>query len=254
MPAFNGTLLKAVNDSALTSVLSVSAVGQHIVLTGSTYSTSRTIGFGKVLVGDLANLPTVGGIWTFAGPDAIVYGIHKKSGRLNIDGPGHRCQIIRCYISDITGTYPIWVGGGDDIVIARNEMFSWGVDSPCGGQKGISVRAPRPGLADGARRIRISYNYFHDQLGYNEESCTNDAEVISLGLTQSEGRARSEMQAWVHHNLIVNCLGDTEGLMVKASYNRIEFNHLNNVRGFNNRFGGFNQYIGNRVQNASEKK
>ena len=247
LPASVGTPLKAANDSELTTALSKSAAGQHIVLTGTSYSAARTLGAGKVITSaDLAKMPVITGVYTLSGNGAIVHGLYfSGAGRVVISGD--RAQVLRSKLQGQTDI-PITVNGGTGVIIARNELSSWGKNTEGGARRGISVKAPRQDGTDGASQLTICYNYIHDQLGYNPETVETDAEVIALGQTGSGGRSQSKLEAWVHHNLIVNCAGDNEGFGVKSSYNKIEYNHLIGVRGFNNRTGGYNTYIGNRLE------
>ncbi len=248
LPESVGQPLTAANDSQLTAALNESSPGQHIILTGSSYSNNRTLGSGDVIVAlDISNPPTVSAKYTLSGADSIVHGLDFNGGYLVITGD--RAQVLRCYIHNVGAQVPIAIDDGDDVVIACNEIFNWGAEGECEARRGIRIKAPRPEMHDGARRPRISWNYIHDQINYNPETCSPDAEVISVGYGGGGQRGQSKLEAWIHHNYIVNCVGDKEGIGVKSSYNLIEFNHLSGLRGFNNRHGGFNEYIGNRIEN-----
>lgn len=248
LPASVGTALTAANDSELTTALSTSASGQHIQLTGASYSTSRTLSAGKVLVGDPANPPSFTGNLDLSGDGAIVYGLDINGG--TIVSSGNNVKILRNLIHGYTGTGTLFrITDGDDVLISHNEIYSWGAAGSCGAVRGLAIRTPFLNLTDGAIRPEVCYNYFHDQIGYSEEACPNDAEFIALGEAGSSERAVSQAYCHVHHNYASACNGDDEGMSVKSSYGTIEYNHFNNVRGFNNRLGGLNTYRGNRVTN-----
>jgi len=243
-----GPVLYAANDSELTSQLAASNPGQHVVLTGTVYDENRVLYEGDVVVGaDINDPPVVDAKYTFSGADSGVYGLDFDGGWIVMEGD--RAFIKRCWIHSMGAQVPIAIDDGDHVVVANNEVYNWGNTSDCGARRGIRIRAPKPGDHDGARWPRISWNYIRDQVNFNPESCSPDAEVISVGYGGSAQRGQSELGAWIHHNFLVNCGGDKEGIGVKASYNTIEFNHLNGLRGFNNRHGGFNVYRGNRIEN-----
>lgn len=262
LPASVGTALQASNDSELTTHLAAFSEGQHIELTGSLYTTDRTLPNNAMIVNyDVENPPTIRARYTITGDSVTLYGLEFDGNSKNYAGIisyGDNVRIIRNYFhgmdpnttSDPNGR-PIVVEDGDNGEISFNEIYDWG-DTPEGfARQGIYLRAPRPGLADGARYTEIAYNYLRDQNGYNPESYPiSGGEVIQLGGTQTGNRFKSEAYYYVHHNYIKSAGdGDNEGFGVKASYSRLEYNHLDGARGFHNRYGGYNTYIGNRVEN-----
>jgi hypothetical protein len=249
LPPSTGPVLFAANDAELTQRLSQSQPGQHIVLTGSLYQQARTLGDGDMVINrDLQHMPVIKGRFALIGADSWVYGLDFDGASVSI--AGDRARIVRCKVHDLGSTSPIAVGGGRDVVVAYCEVYRWGTTAPCGGARGINIRSPKLDGSDGATRIEVFRNYIHDQIGRNPETCANDAEVIAAGQTGATGRGESHFEGHFHHNLIVNCLADNEGFGVKSSYNLIEYNHLIEVRGFNLRLGGFNRFIGNRVEGS----
>jgi hypothetical protein len=251
LPPSQGPVLRAADDAELTLRLKQSAPGQHILLTGPRYTAPRTLGPGDVVVNrELARMPLVLGRYTLAGAGAIVYGLDFRGVGVSISGD--RARLLRSRIHDLGKESPVGVSGGDQVVIAYNEIFRWGTTAACGAARGLTIRAPRPNGSDGATRIKVFRNYFHDQIGRTLETCEGDSEVIAAGQTGASGRGESRFEGHFHHNLIVSCLGDNEGFGVKSSYNLIERNHLVNLRGFNLRLGGFNTFIANRLEGTSK--
>jgi hypothetical protein len=252
-----GPFLMVKNDNELTQALATANNGQFIVLSGQNYNLDREIGAGRVLVAkNLDRMPKIFGKYSFVGEDTTIYGLDFVQHGLYIDA--NKVKILRSKIHDIGAEIPINIYHGDNVIIAYNEIYNWGRDDiQCGARKGISTQAYAKTFnsPNGSVGIKIYRNYLHDQIGYNNEgTCVIDAEVINVGGTAASGRSQSVHDAYIHHNLIVNALGDDEGIGVKSSYNRIEFNHLKEVRGFNNRSGGHNYYIGNRVENAKSNQ
>jgi len=250
LPTSVGTPLEAANDTQLTTELGNATAGQHILLTGSSYSTHRTLADGIMIIGDPASAPDINGVYTLSGDDSWVWGLDFDHNTGSVIVSGDRANVQRCYFSNATNRSPVRVQDGDDVVIAYNEIDNWGSTGTCGAYQGITVTTPSLGSTDGAIRIEVAYNYLHDQVGYNPESCSNDAEFIQIGQTGTGGRAQSNAGAYVHHNYVVNCLGDNEGMGVKSSNGAFEYNHFDNVRGFNNRFGNDNTFTGNRMENV----
>ncbi len=251
LPASVGPALTAANDSELTSQLSKSQAGQHIELTGSLYLMGRTLGAGKVVINkNLKKMPVIKGSYNLSGKNSVIYGLDFTGAGVSISGDG--AKLLRSKIHDLGTRNLVYVGDGETVVIAYNEMYKWGATSKCGASRGINIRAPFLKGGEGATRIKVFRNYIHDQVGYNPETCEGDAEVIAAGQTGSAGRGESKFEGHFHHNLIVNCMGDNEGFGVKSSYNLLEFNHLKEVRGFNLRLGGFNRFIGNRIEGSSK--
>lgn len=142
------------------------------------------------------------------------------------------------------------IADGEDAVLAYSEIYGWGRTGVCEAARGINPRAPLPNGDDGAFRPHIFRNYVHDQVDYNPETGGPDAEVIAVGQTAASGRAQTRFAGRIHHNYLVRVRGDNEGIGVKASYSVIAFNHLREARGLNSRFGGFNLFIGNRVEDV----
>jgi len=62
LPTSVGTPLEAANDTQLTTELGNATAGQHILLTGSSYSTHRTLADGIMIIGDPASAPDINGI------------------------------------------------------------------------------------------------------------------------------------------------------------------------------------------------
>ncbi len=246
LPESNGSPLFAANDSELTARLSSSHPGQHIVLTGAQYSAARTLGDGKVVVNlDLNDMPRITGDYSLDGADATVYGLDFDSARVTLRGD--RARVARSKIHHTSGS-PVVILDGEDAVVAYSEIYHWGELGDCGAARGIVIRAPLPNGSDGTLRPDIFRNYLHDQVNYNPETCSSDGEVIAVGQTSASGRAKTRLAATIHHNYLVDVAGDNEGIGVKGSYSIIAFNHLVGARGLNNRFGGFNLFIGNRAE------
>ena len=250
LPPSVGEPLTAADDAELTDRLDESAPGQHILLTGSSYSADRTLGDGDVVVNlDLDALPRVTGTYVLEGDEATVYGVDFDGGTVGIRGARNR--LLRSKVHDVGARSPVSISLGEDAIVAYSEIYQWGESGTCGARRGINIRSPRSDGSDGAWRPQVFRNYIHDQINYNPESCQTDGEVIAVGQTSASGRAQVRHEARVHHNYLVDVGGDNEGIGVKASYSVIAFNHVNRARGLNNRWGGYNLYVGNRFENPS---
>ncbi len=249
VPKSIGTALTAKDDKELSSRISAAKYGQHILLTGKLYTQDRTIDTGTIIrAADIRHMPVVQAHYNLSGNDIYIEGLDFSGKEAGVDINGDRIHFSRSKIHDIGKATPIGVGDGDGIEIAHNEIYNWGTTAACGSARGLSIRSPLPTGRDGATHIQVYRNYFHDQIGYNSESCDNDAEVIAAGQTHVNGRYAGRMEGLFRHNYFVNTAGDNEGFGIKSSYNRIEFNHLKGARGFNLRIGGFNEFVGNRVE------
>ncbi len=250
LPESVGAPLTAANDAELTARLAESAPGQHIILTGSSYSAARTLGEGDVVVNlDLDAMPRIAGNYTLEGDEAIVYGLDFDGANVVIHGA--RDRVLRSRIHDLGSESLVSISLGEDAIVAYDEMYRWGGTGMCEARRGINIRSPRSDGMDGAWRPQVFRNYIHDQIGFNPESCATDGEVIAVGQTTASGRAQVRLEARIHHNYLVDVGGDNEGIGVKSSYGVIAFNHMVRARGLNNRFGGLNLYIGNRFESPT---
>lgn len=196
---------------------------------------------------------------TLSADGVTLYGIMFDDVRLNVYADD--CRIRRCIFDDYStnegfNTYVSKtsspVAPADNTEFAYNEFRH---------SKGIGIR-----VNAGSTNTKIFRNYFHDFTANSGSGNVHEAIGFGTGTpTQDEA-----MYGVIEYNFILRSAHDAEAISIKSSYNTIQYNHIldctdetitfngsnynipnaNKNGSINNRFGRYNIYLGNNVENS----